>query len=147
MHGDVSSLLDPRERKRRVLLLDYDGTLVPFTATPSLAVPDVTLLSLLHELSSRDDTHVHVVSGRCRHTLDSWLGHLPIGLHAEHGYWSKPHADTSWTARFADDHRPWMERALGVMAAPVTCSRRCPRGGLPSPRRRTREGGSSVART
>ena len=34
---------------------------------------------------------VHVVSGRRRDTLERWLGALPIGLHAEHGFWS-PHA-------------------------------------------------------
>ena len=69
------------------LLLDYDGTLVEFARTPDLAVPDPGLLNLLGALARR--YVVHVVSGRRRDTLERWLGGLPIGLHAEHGYWSR----------------------------------------------------------
>jgi trehalose 6-phosphate synthase/phosphatase len=31
-----------------------------------------------------------VVSGRCRWSLERWLGGLPVRLHAEHGLWSRP---------------------------------------------------------
>ena len=68
------------------LLLDYDGTLVEFARTPDLALPDGALLALIEALARR--YVVHVVSGRRRDTLERWLGALPIGLHAEHGYWS-----------------------------------------------------------
>ena len=69
------------------LLLDYDGTMVEFARTPDLAVPDGALLALLEALARR--YVVHVVSGRRRDTLERWLGDLPVGLHAEHGYWSR----------------------------------------------------------
>jgi trehalose 6-phosphate synthase/phosphatase len=69
------------------LLLDYDGTMVEFARTPDLAVPDGALLALLEALARR--YVVHVVSGRRRDTLERWLGALPVGLHAEHGYWSR----------------------------------------------------------
>jgi trehalose 6-phosphate synthase/phosphatase len=81
-----------------VLLLDYDGTLVPFAPTPELAVPDTELLDLLRALATRPRTSVHIVSGRTRETLGSWLGDLPLGLHAEHGLWSRPAGTTDWTA-------------------------------------------------
>ncbi|WP_242343335.1 bifunctional alpha,alpha-trehalose-phosphate synthase (UDP-forming)/trehalose-phosphatase [Anaeromyxobacter terrae] len=74
---------------RLALLLDYDGTLVPFAPTPELAAPDVALLDLLRRLAARPRTQVDVVSGRTRGTLQRWLGALPIGLHAEHGFWSR----------------------------------------------------------
>ncbi len=32
---------------------------------------------------------VHVLSGRSRESLDGWLGDVPVGLHAEHGVWSR----------------------------------------------------------
>ncbi|MGZ3447297.1 MAG: trehalose-phosphatase, partial [Myxococcaceae bacterium] len=48
---------------------------------------DVELLQLLSALARR--YAVHVVSGRRRDTLERWLGALPVGLHAEHGYWSR----------------------------------------------------------
>ena len=77
-----------REAASAALLLDYDGTLVEFAPTPGLAVPDAELLGLLEPLARR--YQVHVVSGRPRETLERWFGAFPIGLHAEHGYWSRP---------------------------------------------------------
>jgi trehalose 6-phosphate synthase/phosphatase len=71
------------------LLLDYDGTLVPFAPTPDLARPDEQVRSLLRALAARPGTTVHVVTGRCRSTIEAWLGDLPIHIHAEHGYWSR----------------------------------------------------------
>jgi len=77
-----------------VLLLDYDGTLVPLAKTPELAAPDDDTCELLAALAERRGTEVHVVSGRSPEDLDRWLGKLPIGLHAEHGiYTRRPHAD------------------------------------------------------
>jgi trehalose 6-phosphate synthase/phosphatase len=78
-----------RAAPRLALLLDYDGTLVPFAPTPELARPDPRLLDLLRRLAARPRTQVDVVSGRSRGTLERWLGALPIGLHAEHGFWSR----------------------------------------------------------
>lgn len=86
-------------------LLDYDGTLQPFAKTPDLAKPDAALLDLLGALAKKHATHI--VSGRTRESLVEFLGHLPLGLHAEHGLWSRPTGgawkqlalgDTSWLA-------------------------------------------------
>ncbi len=79
-----------------LLLLDYDGTLTPLAPTPGLAAPDRTLLSLLRTLAEQPATSVHVASGRDRTTLDTWLGGLPVGLHAEHGLWSRMTAGGEW---------------------------------------------------
>jgi trehalose 6-phosphate synthase/phosphatase len=95
----VESLLRRlRSAEHLVLLLDYDGTLVPFAPTPELAVPDEDLRALLRALAGRPHTMVHVVSGRTRETLESWLGDLPIGLYAEHGLWSHAPGTPDWTA-------------------------------------------------
>ena len=76
-----------------LLMLDYDGTLVPYAPTPELASPDEELLQLLERLAADPRIRLHVVSGRQRSVLETWLGHLPLGLHAEHGLWSRlPHA-------------------------------------------------------
>jgi trehalose 6-phosphate synthase/phosphatase len=79
-----------------VLLLDYDGTLVPFAPAPELARPDAALLELLGQLSVRPRTDVHLVSGRQQSVLDQWFGRLPIGLHAEHGSWSRLRGERVW---------------------------------------------------
>ncbi len=80
----------------RLLLLDYDGTLTALAPSPGLAAPDRSLLSLLRALAEQPATSVHIASGRDRATLDAWLGGLPIGLHAEHGLWSRMSAGEEW---------------------------------------------------
>ena len=87
-----------RSADRLLLLLDYDGTLVPFARAPDLATPDRQLRDLLAALAAKPGVRVHVVSGRPRESLERWLGDLPIGLHAEHGYWSRMAPDEAWAA-------------------------------------------------
>jgi trehalose 6-phosphate synthase/phosphatase len=85
-----SELRDQVRRAERVLwILDYDGTLAPFAERPELAEPDEELVALLAALASDPRSTVHVVSGRRYDMLGEWLGGLPVGLHAEHGLWSR----------------------------------------------------------
>jgi len=85
-----------QEAASLLLLLDYDGTLVSFAATPERATPDEELLLLLANLAARAHTQVHLVSGRQRAVLEAWFGHLPLGLHAEHGSWSHFPGSDRW---------------------------------------------------
>jgi trehalose 6-phosphate synthase/phosphatase len=71
--------------KNRCLLLDYDGTLVPFSRIPSEAAPDNAVKDVLLRLSSDKRNHVVIISGRDTASLDRWLGALPVTLVAEHG--------------------------------------------------------------
>ncbi|MFQ5910435.1 MAG: bifunctional alpha,alpha-trehalose-phosphate synthase (UDP-forming)/trehalose-phosphatase [Thermoplasmata archaeon] len=80
-------LSDYRKSERRLLLLDYDGTLVPFTDEPEAAVPDDDLLGILEDLSRDERNEIVIVSGRERKALEKWLGDLNAGLVAEHGAW------------------------------------------------------------
>jgi len=75
--------------KNRCLLLDYDGTLVPFSRIPSEASPDNAVRELLTRLSADPKNHVAIISGRDASSLDRWLGGLPLTLVAEHGASSK----------------------------------------------------------
>ena len=74
---------------RRLILLDYDGTLVPFAEKPEKAKPDHGVLELLEGLASDERNEVVIVSGRDKETLDRWFGKLQVGLVAEHGVWIK----------------------------------------------------------
>jgi len=69
----------------RLLLLDYDGTLVPFTHVPAAAVPDAALHALLTRLARRPGTRVVLLSGRDAATLEHWFEGVPIDVVAEHG--------------------------------------------------------------
>ncbi|MFD0794875.1 bifunctional alpha,alpha-trehalose-phosphate synthase (UDP-forming)/trehalose-phosphatase [Mucilaginibacter litoreus] len=71
--------------KNRLLLLDYDGTLVPFKKEPGMAKPGDELLETLAQLASHPYNTVYIVSGRDNYTLEEWLGKLAIGIIAEHG--------------------------------------------------------------
>jgi trehalose 6-phosphate synthase/phosphatase len=71
--------------KNRCLLLDYDGTLVPFSRLPSEAAPDNAVKELLLRLSSDPKNNVIIISGRDMSSLDRWLGGMPLTLVAEHG--------------------------------------------------------------
>ncbi len=92
-----SELLRSLEAGRRLLLLDYDGTLVPFEARPEDATPDEELLALLGELCGLPETRVELLSGRAPGELERWFGHLPLGLHGEHGLWSRCSPGSPWT--------------------------------------------------
>jgi len=70
---------------KRLLLLDYDGTLVSFSADPQKAVPENSLLTLLTRLCENQKNHIYIISGRDSKTLEKWFGHLPVNLVAEHG--------------------------------------------------------------
>ncbi|WP_046242618.1 bifunctional alpha,alpha-trehalose-phosphate synthase (UDP-forming)/trehalose-phosphatase [Hymenobacter terrenus] len=82
--------------EQRLLLLDYDGTLVPFHPNPQRAQPDQELLLLLRALTDIPQNRVVIISGRDRTTLEKWLGHLPVDFIAEHGVWLRA-AGEEWS--------------------------------------------------
>lgn len=82
------------------VLLDYDGTLVPFAPRPEMACPDGELIDLLRALARVPSLRVEIVSGRDRDTLGDWLADVPITLRAEHGMWLRRRGDREWTAQF-----------------------------------------------
>jgi trehalose 6-phosphate synthase/phosphatase len=98
-----------------VLVLDYDGTLVPLATAPDLAAPDDELLGLLGALARRPKTEAHVISGRAPEILERWLGALPLALHAEDGLWSRAPGGP-WLAR-PTPQADWMARVLPILQA------------------------------
>jgi len=80
---------DFRDSDKALLLLDYDGTLVPFSSKPEEAMPGSRLLRLLEKFTKNPRTEVVLISGRDRDTLERWFGGLDLGLVAEHGVWIK----------------------------------------------------------
>ncbi|MDX2286700.1 MAG: bifunctional alpha,alpha-trehalose-phosphate synthase (UDP-forming)/trehalose-phosphatase [Bacteroidia bacterium] len=72
----------------RLLLLDYDGTLVGFKNSPSEAFPDGELLQTFRLLKAQAGTHPVIVSGRDRYTLEAWFGELGMEMVSEHGVWT-----------------------------------------------------------
>ncbi len=98
---------------RRLIMLDYDGTLTPLVKQPEDAEPTRELRTLLHRLAKNPLNDVLIVSGRDRHTLQKWLGGLPIGLAAEHGALYRRIGGKNWH-RLTNADRSWQEIVLGL---------------------------------
>jgi trehalose 6-phosphate synthase/phosphatase len=76
-----------RQSNKRIVFLDYDGTLVPFVNDPTMAIPTREILNTIEKLSIASNTDVVIISGRDRKTLDDWFGKFEINMVAEHGVW------------------------------------------------------------
>lgn len=100
-----------RWAKKRLLILDYDGTLSAFFSDPAAASPTPEVLQLLRNLSSDPLNKVVICSGRDRQTLDEWFGDLPIGLSAEHGTFYK--TDGEWHSKAHNDE--WDSEIMEIM--------------------------------
>ena len=73
----------------KLMILDYDGTLVNFSDKPELAIPNHNLIKILDSLSNVDGMDIAIVSGRNKQFLDDNLGKLNISIIAEHGHFFK----------------------------------------------------------
>ncbi|WP_207512677.1 bifunctional alpha,alpha-trehalose-phosphate synthase (UDP-forming)/trehalose-phosphatase [Longitalea luteola] len=102
----------------RCLLLDYDGTLVPYAKIPKDAKPNEELRALLTELSADPKNNVVIISGREAQTLENWLGDLPLMLVAEHGASFKPKNDQWQQAVSIPDQ--WKNEIRPIMQLFVT---------------------------
>lgn len=104
--GFIDSIVsDFRRSRNRMILLDYDGTLVPFTNEPRGASPSPGLLQALQTLTSDPSNKVVIISGRDKETLYEWLGHFDLDFACEHGGWIKE-KDAPWISLLPDGS-PW----------------------------------------
>ena len=107
-----------RAGRSRLLLLDYDGTLVPFASDPAKAAPGRAVLGLLASLTSEAGNDVVIISGRDRRTLEGWFGSRGLSLVAEHGALLKVRGEGRWrrmepiSTGWKKDVRPVVEAFL-----------------------------------
>jgi trehalose 6-phosphate synthase/phosphatase len=102
-----------RSAVRPLLLLDYDGTLVPLARYPHLATPNERTLAVLHSIAASNGTTVVVISGRDKAVLERWLGGLPIGMVAEHGAWIRE-VGGCWKA-LNDQTNTWKPQIIAIL--------------------------------
>jgi len=103
-----------KKAEKRLLFLDYDGTLSEFKPKPELAAPNQELLQILKKLSENPKNHVIIISGRDQITLGDWLGSLSLELVAGHGLWHKEHSQSVWERTEVLDNS-WMEHVRPVL--------------------------------
>jgi trehalose 6-phosphate synthase/phosphatase len=71
---------------KRLLFLDYDGTLVPFHDLPSDAKIDEKTIRIIENLSLDPKNTIVIISGRKMSFLETQFQGLNVTLIAEHGY-------------------------------------------------------------
>ncbi len=99
--------------QKRLIFLDYDGTLVPFNQQVMGAFPDPELLDLLLALCNDPKNKIVLTSGRDHETLEHWLGHLKLDMIAEHGAWYKDYGK-AWKHK-RDLSAEWKGEIMNVM--------------------------------
>lgn len=108
------------ESAKRCILLDYDGTLAPYTKVPSQAKPTTELVNFLTRLSADPKNEVVVISGRDGDTLDEWLGQLNVNFVAEHGAFIK-YKGEQWKAQYTNTgNENWKDQIRPILDLFVT---------------------------
>jgi trehalose 6-phosphate synthase/phosphatase len=104
-----------RSARRRLLVLDYDGTLVGFSDRPEDAAPGPELLGVLRSLAMNEENSVMILSGRRRSELERWFGDIPgLWIGAEHGALLRRAHSAQWEPLRAEPSHDWKERVRPV---------------------------------
>jgi trehalose 6-phosphate synthase/phosphatase len=82
--------------KRRLIVLDYDGTLIPYYNKPQDAVPGDVLKDLVNKVAKSKKNKVLLISGRDPETLETWFKSSKIDIAAEHGIVHKAVDQKEW---------------------------------------------------
>ena len=107
---------DLRAARSRLILLDYDGTLVPFAERPEDALPPPELAELLGRLAGARDTSTVLISGRSRVDLDRWFGDVRgLWLVAEHGALVRPPDTREWEVLRRGANSSWKARVAPLL--------------------------------
>ena len=69
----------------RLILLDYDGTLVDYTPIPGTDKLTNHLFDILKNLINSPNTNLFIITGRSHQEIDEIFANLPINIIAEHG--------------------------------------------------------------
>ena len=101
----------------RLLIFDYDGTLVGFKPLPEQALPSKTVYRTLEQLLGDPRNTIVIISGRDPDFLDRVFGHLPLGMAAEHGFFVKSVGQAWLSNSSAPDG--WKATVLPVLQAAV----------------------------
>ncbi len=106
-----------KKAEKRVLFLDYDGTLVNLEKNHLKTRPDQELYQILDKLAHTDHTDVVLVTGRNKNYFDKWFSSQNYILIAEHGIWIKKPGN-NW--QFTENtylNNEWKKQVLPIVQA------------------------------
>jgi len=91
-----------KSSSKRLILFDYDGTLVPFSSHPNYPEADKHAIEQVRKLSLDQKNEVYIISGRERNSLNDKFADLHLTIIAEHGYLIKK-PQMPWAKTFQDE--------------------------------------------
>lgn len=108
---------------QRLVLLDYDGTITPFTASPKISGgPDEKVLKILRTLTEDPKNEIVIISGRRKEDLQRIFDGLDVCMVAEHGVFIKENSkewqlarplNTDWKSRILPILKMYQDRLPG----------------------------------
>ena len=102
--------------EHRLILLDYDGTLVPIAQRPQDATPSPQLMTLLRRLVAAPATTAAIISGRARSDIERWFGGIDgLGLAVEHGALLREPAGHAWQMLRGGIDLTWKDRVRPLL--------------------------------
>jgi trehalose 6-phosphate synthase/phosphatase len=111
----VDVLPELRNRNRRLILLDYEGTLCASSGLSDLAWPSAVVRRYLQRLSFDPRNSVYILSGRSKYVLDNWFGDLPVGLVAEHGCDFRHPRHPAWEPLVGMHDAAWRDSVIQIL--------------------------------
>jgi trehalose 6-phosphate synthase/phosphatase len=102
-----------RNAAKRLFLLDYDGTLAPFSSAPDSTIPGKGLKNILNCLAADPCNDIYIISGRSSKVLDEWFANIPIHLIAEHGAKMR-NSNGQWSILVSAQH-DWKPAVMATM--------------------------------
>jgi trehalose 6-phosphate synthase/phosphatase len=96
----------------KLVLLDYDGTLVNITATPDKAKLSREITDIIRRLICLPGIQIFIITGRGHEDIDRFLDHIPINIIAEHGAIIKENGEWKNQEQISDS---WKKSVIPVM--------------------------------
>ena len=112
--GDYENKLidDFHKKQKKLVLLDYDGTLVGFKDNPQDAKPNDHLYDLLDKIQAQENTTLVLISGRDKETFQKWFGNKDYNLVTDHGVWLYKNKEWIALERLKTD---WMQNIYPIL--------------------------------
>lgn len=101
-----------RKATNRLVLLDYDGTLVNYVAFPETAILPDYIFDILFNLHDNPQTKIFIITGRRHADIDKLLNHTSINIIAEHGAMIKENGQ--WKEMLFDNV-PWKKAVVSML--------------------------------
>jgi trehalose 6-phosphate synthase/phosphatase len=102
-----------KDANRRLLFIDYDGTLAGFHNDPQKAAPDAAMYELLDKIAALENTDMYIISGRDKESFEKWFLPKKYNMIVEHGVWLSENGQEF--TKLENVKKDWIEKILPVL--------------------------------